>query len=571
MKASMISLRSLAPWVALVAAAPALAGACHAPESVGSDVAASASALSDDGDSLTLFIVPAPCNPTPGNAETCGIEFDNPGKLLLSSGAAAKNRTMVVNPDTGVAGTSSGLGHIYERVRCGERDIYTGQTGETDRAADYLKRGGFGLGLLFGVWPGTQQDTQHVLDGDDPAGGWPGLISRFKGVGPPITFVKWKISRSTCTRLLTFHDQFGERHYGRNYGLTLSARHGEGSGCTDMARSYVELAGLMSTADMDAGFQVRVHVERDWLGDQKGTSGPAIELFDSDLGRPMLAGSNASPYGPIVPGHSNVTLAWALTHFVPTRADQAATQRYVKSPDMDSWPGWAAPGGSATYEIRIGDPSFFRAWSLRLRSGAWDAVNPSSPKPLHQENVETNTLAGVTYAGYAPVQGVELDATDVPTPTEPIWLPRAASEVTALQADHCEQSYYKEHGRDLYVHFPDILETARTHAACDRTAFIACVTRTHDHYARGSALRSSYWSRHPEDDYTQAGVLLAAGDSVETTASRWYDAYARANLDHTDPDEFTHQPGYAPERKAPWVYPPKYGMYCHDGNAYEPR
>jgi len=145
-----------------------------------------------------------------------------------------------------------GLGHVNIRIACqGQKTVHTGIYNRfTNQTTDAVRKNGQGLGVLFNLFEGLLQKPGTVAPTFEK------LTKRGR-----TNFITFKISRNTCQRLLTYHNQYWQIYKQRTklprargqkpdhtqqifYGFQAIPRYGEGGGCSAFAVSFLEVAGL---------------------------------------------------------------------------------------------------------------------------------------------------------------------------------------------------------------------------------------------------------------------------------------------------------------------------------------
>lgn len=148
-------------------------------------------------------------------------------------------------------GKAFGLGHVYIQVKCAEREEFTGMMHrwQNDTRDAVLKEGN-GLGVLFRVFEGTLQKGENI------AASFEKMVKKGR-----TNFISFRISPTTCQRLLEYHDTYVDITARRQsiprvrnslgsiegqifYGFPAISRFGEGGGCSGFAMSFLEVAGL---------------------------------------------------------------------------------------------------------------------------------------------------------------------------------------------------------------------------------------------------------------------------------------------------------------------------------------
>lgn len=162
---------------------------------------------------LVLFFYPSP-----------GLDWTNPKGLTFTT---ARNKLL---------GYSRGIGHVTVLVRSPERTELTGmtQTHKNEGRAEVLWRG-YGLGILLHNFVGELEERAELE---------PELSKRSRRAGK-LSFLRVLANKEITNRLFTYIDEYRTKEYGRCYGMKNRPLHGEGSGCSAFAASFLETAGLL--------------------------------------------------------------------------------------------------------------------------------------------------------------------------------------------------------------------------------------------------------------------------------------------------------------------------------------
>lgn len=161
-----------------------------------------------------------------------GISWATPWKLTVS---ALKNQFAHVGNKRAFS-----ISHVFVEVKCDslQQHIFRGMTSATnteERELIFKKK--YGLGTLLHTFQGKlEKDEDIISDIQSYAGS-----SRRSEIG-------FKISSTTCERLLTYAQEFEERGYGTMYaGFHADPLKGEGAGCSAFAMSFLRVGGLVDT------------------------------------------------------------------------------------------------------------------------------------------------------------------------------------------------------------------------------------------------------------------------------------------------------------------------------------
>jgi hypothetical protein len=92
----------------------------------------------------------------------------------------------------------------------------------------------YGYGILFHNFAGRLYSAEEISADNK---------SRFESGA--ISFMRWTISATTCSRIAQYFAEYVERGYDKSYGLPNQPRSGEGAGCSAFGMSFLEVAGLM--------------------------------------------------------------------------------------------------------------------------------------------------------------------------------------------------------------------------------------------------------------------------------------------------------------------------------------
>ena len=165
-------------------------------------------------DELTLYVFPSP-----------GIDWSSPSSLAADTLAFGMTK-------------KRSIGHVTVELTCGGNapfHIMTGVSQVTNvESAKVLFLQGYGLGILFYDFKGESELEKDLT---------PELQTRFDS--GKLSFINYKINHKTCERLETYVTEYLARGYDKHYGLTNRPLHGEGSGCSAFALSFLELAGIV--------------------------------------------------------------------------------------------------------------------------------------------------------------------------------------------------------------------------------------------------------------------------------------------------------------------------------------
>jgi len=277
-----------------------------------------------EADELTLYFIPSPF----------GVNWNSPRALLDS--------TLEDFLFSEFAGSGHEIGHVYEDVECESTGTHatTGMTGATGSdVEDVLFKQELGLGMLFHTFSGSL-DTESFTRSD--------LAGYFKS--GLTDYITWKISPTTCARLMEYFDEYVARGYENFYGLSNRPRYGEGAGCSAFGESFLEIAGL-DFPDYKNSWQYSIRAPSQLVGGPL-TNGQKVSVLD-------------------------ILFKSVSKH-------------------------WAAPN-AAGFDLDFWSPDSMYQWVQKVWKGK-----------THTQQVYTKVKNGKAL-------GLVMDATDVPTPTDPIW------------------------------------------------------------------------------------------------------------------------------------------------------
>ncbi|MBF0547766.1 MAG: hypothetical protein HQM08_25235 [Candidatus Riflebacteria bacterium] len=174
-----------------------------------------------------------------------------------------------------------------------------------------------------------------------------------------VNYINFKISKSTFDRLFQYLAMYKYRNYQSVYSGLNKPREGKGAGCSIFGVSFVELAGFLCPEWVNR-WQIHVKLPQSMVG------GPMTKQFVS-MWTVIRENRWAQPNEPFIP-------------------------------------------------LDLYDPDLISQWILQ----AWDKVNfeklHGGGHPFGDPILDR---AKPSMRGQA--KGLEIDATDVPTPTDPIW------------------------------------------------------------------------------------------------------------------------------------------------------
>ena len=165
---------------------------------------------------LTIYMFPSPY----------GISWKSPGELVTTT---IRNQLPKMNRK---------IGHAAVEIDCPslERHIFAGMRDISDANATFMLKEQLGMGVLFYNFAGMLEN-QDELAAD--------LEDKYKS--GRLSYLVYQINSPMCERLVKYYDQYRERGYDKFYGLPNRPRYGEGGGCTAFAKSFLEVAGFLTT------------------------------------------------------------------------------------------------------------------------------------------------------------------------------------------------------------------------------------------------------------------------------------------------------------------------------------
>lgn len=180
--------------------------------------------LSARADELKLHLLRSPL----------GINWSTPWNLSVST---IKNNVIPFKTKRAFA-----ISHVFVEVKCdstGEH-IYRGMTSappkEGSSESDMLFKQGYGLGLMFHVYPGLLEKDEDIIRD----------LAPYEGSDRYNSFTM-KVSPKACKRMLRYANEFEERGLGKKYaGLQGDPLKGDGAGCSAFGVSFMRVAGLTS-------------------------------------------------------------------------------------------------------------------------------------------------------------------------------------------------------------------------------------------------------------------------------------------------------------------------------------
>ncbi len=187
---------------------------------------------------LTLHLIPAP-KPT---------NWSSPQKLAQS---ALQNQYV---PYSG--GKRHSIGHLFVELECHGARLFTGSTstGDTEeRKAIFLQ--GYGLGIVLKNFKGKLDDPRETEQD----------IRQMQATGRS-NFLRFRITDSTCNRLMQYWFEYQIRGYHHTYaGLNARPLYGESAGCTAFGTSFLELAGLLDPV-FESNWKTKLIMPRRYVG-----------------------------------------------------------------------------------------------------------------------------------------------------------------------------------------------------------------------------------------------------------------------------------------------------------------
>lgn len=162
---------------------------------------------------LILFFYPSP-----------GLNWRNPKGLTWTT---ARNTLL---------GRPRSIGHVSIMVRSEEDYFLTGMTHleKKEGQAEVLLKG-YGLGILLHNFKGALETREALV---------PELISR-SGKPGWLSYLRITTNEKINNRLREYVNSYRENRYDAFYGMNNRPLHGEGSGCSAFAASFLETAGIL--------------------------------------------------------------------------------------------------------------------------------------------------------------------------------------------------------------------------------------------------------------------------------------------------------------------------------------
>lgn len=197
---------------------------------------------------MTLFAIPAP--------KLLGLSWRRPGGLA--------RRTLL---NVGL-GFSRALGHAAVRLSC-EGRTFTGSVYDTgNEFQTMVMNEKAGLGVLFRTVPGTMEQPEELQS----------TFAERYGSGR-ISFIRFALSRETCSALLDYAKAFTAANIAKEYGF-VRPLYREGAGCSAFSMAFLELANLDEARFRSAwSFDVRVPMKLIGGNDNPGNEVTVLELF----------------------------------------------------------------------------------------------------------------------------------------------------------------------------------------------------------------------------------------------------------------------------------------------------
>lgn len=162
---------------------------------------------------LVLFFYPSP-----------GINWQNPKGLTYT---AARNTLL---------GRPRSIGHVTILVRSPDYFLLTGMTQlmQKEGRSEVLFEG-YGLGILLHNFKGALEKQSKLIPELQKRSTKPGLLS----------YLRIKTNEQINARLREYFDSYKENKFDSFYGMKNRPLHGEGSGCSAFAASFLEAAGIL--------------------------------------------------------------------------------------------------------------------------------------------------------------------------------------------------------------------------------------------------------------------------------------------------------------------------------------
>lgn len=190
------------------------------------------------------------------------------------------------------------ISHVFVEVKCdstGEH-IFRGMTSATTtEERDLLFRQKYGLGIMFHTYKGLYEKDQAIIDDMTPYEG-----SKRKAI------LTYKISPSTCERLIRYANEYEQLGYGNMYsGLQADPLKREGAGCSAFAVSFLRVGGLMSGFEHE--WQQTINVPKRLVGGP--LTGAKVNL-SRIIARPGIRWNKSEPHIPLTAWDPELMHKW---------------------------------------------------------------------------------------------------------------------------------------------------------------------------------------------------------------------------------------------------------------------
>jgi len=206
------------------------------------------------------------------------------------------------------------ISHVFVEVKCdstGEH-IYRGMTSvTTTEERDLLFRQKYGLGIMFHTYKGLYEKDQAILDDMAPYEG-----SKRKAI------LTYKISASTCERLIRYAHEYEQLGYGNMYsGLQADPLKREGAGCSAFAVSFLRVGGLMSGFEQE--WQQTLAVPKRLVGGP--LTGSEVRL-SRIIARPGIRWNKSEPHIPLVAWDPELMHQWVQKMYWETLSSEVVSE-----------------------------------------------------------------------------------------------------------------------------------------------------------------------------------------------------------------------------------------------------
>lgn len=149
------------------------------------------------------------------------------------------------------------VGHVHVELQCSDPTLpyfATGMTMSNGQAIiDDIKEKGHGFQTLFNTYDGRLDESST-----------PPENTKFCETGQ-LNYLDIKISPTTCQRLSAYYQDYKRQGVEKNYGFSLRPRYREGSSCSSLAVSFMEVGGIL-TEEFKTAWSHQVLVPLNLLG-----------------------------------------------------------------------------------------------------------------------------------------------------------------------------------------------------------------------------------------------------------------------------------------------------------------